>query len=56
MRALEILLNLLMNIINTLNENGFKIYDAENREYYISKIDYCNEDDKLIVNFKEDKN
>lgn len=55
MRVLEILINLLMSIINTLNDNGFKIYDENDRDYYIEKISYCTEDDRLIVSFKEDK-
>lgn len=55
MKVLEILINLLMSIINTLNDNGFKIYDENDRDYYIEKISYCTEDDRLIVSFKEDK-
>ena len=55
MRVLEILINLLMSIINTLNDNGFKIYDENDRDNYIEKISYCTEDDRLIVSFKEDK-
>ena len=47
MRVLEILINLLMSIINTLNDNGFKIYDENDRDYYIEKISYCTEDDRL---------
>lgn len=56
MKAFEVLLNLLISIINALNENGFRIYDADNRDYYISNIEYCGEDDRLIFNCKEDKN
>ena len=55
MKAFEVLLNVLISIINTLNKNGFKIYDAENRDYYIDNIEYCGEDDRLIFNCKEDK-
>lgn len=55
MKAFEVLLNLLISIINILNKDGFKIYDAENRDYYISSIEYCGEDDRLIFNCKEDK-
>ena len=55
MKALEVMLNLLINIINTLNMNGFKIYDSENRDFYISNIEYCKVDDRLIFNCKEDK-
>ena len=55
MKALEVMINLLINIINTLNTNGFKIYDSENRDFYISNIEYCKVDDRLIFNCKEDK-
>lgn len=55
MKAFEVLLNLLTCIINALNKGGFKIYDAENRDYYIDNIEYCGEDDRLIFNCKEDK-
>ncbi|MDU5107156.1 hypothetical protein [Clostridium sp.] len=55
MKALEVLLNVLISIINQLNKDGFKIYDENDRDYYIEKISYCTEDDRLIVSFKEDK-
>lgn len=55
MKAFEILLNLLISIINTLNKDGFKIYDSNDRDYYIDSIEYCKEDDRLIFNCKEDK-
>lgn len=55
-KTLEVLLNMLVAIINALNEQGFKLYDSENRDFYISNITYCDIDDRLIVSFKEDKN
>lgn len=54
-KTLEVLLNMLVAIINALNEHGFKLYDSENRDFYISDITYCEVDDRLIVSFKEDK-
>lgn len=54
-KTLEVLLNMLVAIINTLNEQGFKLYDSENRDFYISNVTYCDIDDRLIVSFKEDK-
>lgn len=54
-KTLEVLLNMLVAIINALNEQGFKLYDSENRDFYISNITYCDVDDRLIVSFKEDK-
>ena len=54
-KTLEVLLNMLVAIINTLNEQGFKLYDEDNRDFYILNITYCDVDDGLIVSFKEDK-
>lgn len=41
--------------IEALNKSGFKLYDAENRDYFIEKIKYDGEEDKLICEFEEDK-
>ena len=54
-KTLEDVLNELEIMINALNEQGFKLYDSENRDFYISNITYCDIDDRLIVSFKEDK-
>lgn len=54
-KTLEVLLNMLVAIINALNEHGFKLYDEDNRDFYISNVTYCDIDDGLIVSFKEDK-
>lgn len=54
-KTLEVLLNMLVAIINALNEHGFKLYDEDNRDFYISNVTYCDIDDRLIVSFKEDK-
>lgn len=54
-KTLEDVLNKLEIMINALNNNGFKLYDSENRDFYISNITYCDVDDRLIVSFKEDK-
>ena len=55
MKAFKVLLKILTAIIKILNEEGFKIYDSENRDFYISNIEYCKFDDRLIFNCKEDK-
>lgn len=55
MSALEVLINSLNAQIKELNNADYKIYDAENRDYFINTVSYCSEKDKLIVNFKEDK-
>lgn len=54
-KTLEDVLNKLEIMINTLNEHGFKLYDEDNRDFYISNVTYCDVDDRLIVSFKEDK-
>lgn len=55
MKGLEVLINMLISIINTLNKHGLKLYDENDRDYYIDNISYCKTDDRLIVHFKEDK-
>ena len=55
MKALEVLINMLLSIINTLNEHGFKVYDADNRDWYLKSIEYCKEDDKLIFYTEEER-
>lgn len=54
-KTLEAVLNKLDIMINALNEQGFKLYDEDNRDFYISNVTYCDIDDRLIVSFKEDK-
>lgn len=40
--------------IQVLNKTGFKLYDGENREYFIGKLRYDSNDDKIICDFEED--
>ena len=54
--AFKVLLKILINIIKTLNEEGFKLYDYENPNYYISEVEYDPWEDKIFVKFEEDKN
>ena len=56
MKAFRILLKILINIIKTLNEEGFKLYDYENPNHYISGVEYDPWEDKIFVKFEEDKN
>lgn len=53
-QALQSLITGINAQIKALNETNFKIFDAENPEYFISGIDYSSEDDKLIFQTKED--
>lgn len=55
MKSLEVLINSINAQIEELNKANFKIYDADNREYFIDTVSYCSEDDNLIFNCKEDK-
>lgn len=41
--------------IQTLNKTGFKLYDSENKEYFIGKLRYDGDEDKIICDFEEDK-
>lgn len=54
-RAFRILLKILVSIINILNEEGFKIYDSNNHDWYISNIRYNGLDDRLYFDAEEDK-
>ena len=53
--AFKVLLKILINIIKTLNEEGFKLYDYENPNYYISEVEYDPGEDRIFVKFEEDK-
>jgi hypothetical protein len=55
MKALDVLINLINSQLKELNESNFKIYDADNRDYFISTIEYSKEDYRLIFNCKEEK-
>lgn len=55
MKAFKILLKILISIINILNEEGFKLYDADNQDWYINNIRYNEDDDRLYFDLKEDK-
>lgn len=51
--AFKILMEIVNAILAILNENGYKIYDAENTEYFISKVRYDKEDDKIKFDVEE---
>lgn len=55
MKALEVLINSINAQIEELNKADFKIYDSDNRDWYLNEIEYCKEDDKLFFNTEEDK-
>jgi pyruvate-formate lyase-activating enzyme len=41
--------------IKAMNDNNFRVYDADNLEYFISGIEYNSEDDIVIFKTEEDK-
>lgn len=53
--AFTTLMNSLNAQIQALNETGFKLYDGENREYFIGKLRYDGDDDKIVCDFEEEK-
>lgn len=55
MKSFKVLLRILVSVITILNEEGFKIYDAENQEWYISNIRYDDTDDNIYFDTKEDE-
>lgn len=44
-------------LLEALNKivKQMKIYDIENKDFCISSISYCSDEDKIHVNFEEDK-
>lgn len=54
-RNFQILLGLINSYFKALSDAGFKIYDADNPEYFISDITYERESDQLIAHFEEEK-
>jgi len=52
--ALNVLLGSINSQIKELNKSNFKIYDEDNRDYYITGIVYDSEDDKLIFKSEEE--
>lgn len=54
-KCFEALLESINAQLSILAKNGYKIYDAENPNYFISKIGYCKEDDQLEFKCMEDK-
>lgn len=42
--------------LESMNKNDFKLYDPDNREYFIKKIVYDHDDDKFLCEFEEEGN
>lgn len=54
-KAFQSMLETLAAQIEILNKNGYKLYDIENPDYYISGVEYDGESDKLFIKFEEEK-
>lgn len=55
MKALEILINSINAQIKELNNAGYNLYDADNVDWYLTKVRYSKEDDRLYFDTEEDK-
>ena len=53
-KNLKIIIEIINNNIAILNKYGYEIYDTDNLEFYLSKIQYDSEEDKLKFECKED--
>jgi molecular chaperone GrpE (heat shock protein) len=47
-KSLETLIGSMNAQLFVLTQNGHALFDADNRDCYISGIRYCSEDDKII--------
>lgn len=54
-RAFKALVEVMNSQIQSLIARGYLIYDADNRDYFISGIRYDNQDDKMIFETVEDR-
>lgn len=45
--ALKVTINAFNAFINEINKANYKIYDEENQDFYIDRIEYNNEDNKI---------
>lgn len=53
--AFQVLLNIINAAIDELNKMNYSIYDTENPEWRISKVDYNRNEDKLYFACEEVK-
>ncbi|WP_195264072.1 hypothetical protein [Clostridium sp. 1001275B_160808_H3] len=55
MSVLEVLINSINAQIEELNKADLKIYDRDNVDWHITKIEYDGMDNRLYFDTKEDK-
>lgn len=53
--ALKALISSINAQIDALNNTNTKIYDEENREFFLSNIRYIEDEDKLVFTTSEDR-
>lgn len=50
----KMLLQIINAVLSIMNENGYKIYDADNPDYFIQRVYYCKDDDRIKFTTEED--
>ena len=55
MKDLDILIATINAQLAELNKSDFKIYDADNQDYYITQVRYNKHDDRLYFDSQEDR-
>lgn len=52
--AFNTILELINENLSVLSRNGYKIYDADNPDYFIQRVYYCKDDDRIKFTTEED--
>ncbi|MCD2345777.1 MULTISPECIES: hypothetical protein [Clostridium] len=52
-KAFETIIDLINNQLSVLGQNGYKIFDAENPEFFIQRVRYDSEDDTIKFDTEE---
>jgi len=52
-KAFETIIELLNSLIAILNDKGLNLYDAENPDFFISKVRYDSEDNTIKFDTEE---
>lgn len=55
MKAIDVLIATINAQLTELNKSDFKIYDADNQDYYITQVRYDKQDDRLYFDSQEDR-
>lgn len=52
-KAFETIVKLINSQLSVLSQNGYKIFDAENPEFFIQRVRYDKEDDMIKFDTEE---